>query len=447
MEVPSYDFDLLIENKARKKYTCPICHEIIIYTYKTVCNHRFCKFCITKWKMYFSECPVCRKKLDSVAPHHRTDKWIQQLYDLATPELRQDREMCVNYRKLQQVKMELIGGNHGSAIASKAFSTLSGRTISRTKSGDGMNDKEDYQSLGVQHLYVKNNYTDPDRSPSVTQFSKPFQQNRDSHDVTLLFGTTSPTNLSDGSSRSNYQIRDNSDTDVIQDPLLAEDSFPSGITSAHTYCLHYPKNEGPCLNLSLAELTCHDDLGNKIRDDTIESTCRTGLDIKTTGTGDGNFIGQPKLDFLETKTGTELARSLNVLKAETMCARIQHQIAMAALPNVRAAGSSPSKSSISTGKQTSQREKQDLQSCREALLNLRLRLLPLTKQTSSTLTEKRIKSDAGIASRLKESEFENENVQEQAQDSGKILDVPKIKQHVFPIPKKCQSIQDCKITK
>jgi hypothetical protein len=372
--------------------------------------------------------------------------------------------MCINYRKLQQIKMELIGkedvppkinfngvNEHGDGI-SKMGSDDQNVTKALSVASSGNNNKgkpvctdEAHQNCDLQPLYVKTNYSDVDRKPSDIQFNKGFKQNRDSRDVTLLFGTPSPTNISDVSSRSSYQLRSNHDMEVMQDPLITEDSFPSGINSAHTYCLHYPKDEGTCLSLTLAELTCHDDMGNKIAGNANEGLHgEKDTEVKASDTGDGDFTIKSRLELLDTNNGSsELAKSLNALKAETMCARIQHQIAMAALPCINRAQESSSKGCIQTVKQSSQREKQDLQSCREALLNLRLRLLPPTKQNSAGIKEKRIQSDASLASPFKESMLRNI----QDPEKGTAPDIPKIKENLFPVPKRCQSIQGCKSKK
>ena len=45
------------------KEECPICFETKSNIINTICNHKFCSYCIFNWLLQHPSCPICRRFL------------------------------------------------------------------------------------------------------------------------------------------------------------------------------------------------------------------------------------------------------------------------------------------------------------------------------------------------------------------------------------------------
>jgi len=300
--------------------------------------------------MHFEDCPTCGQKILNTAPHLRTDKWITQLFDLATPEFRQDRDMCTNYRKLQQVKLELIGSedlkrawpinkdsllqefNRNKNTGSKSQIPIKDHFIStspsilnsqiQTDSSPNqvpVETKESDFGLDLEPLYVKNSFGLSTNSQNqLTDYLYEKNGAKFSDDITSLFGpvnapTPFPTRIP-SHDLTQKEVEDQDSVDNLDNASVrsqgekqeadgvTDQIFPPSVNSARTFSLHYPGSTSRLL--TLAELTCHDEL--VLVQDNDEADEEDGRGSNNSfhdlisksyyrGTGDGDKISDPRL--------------------------------------------------------------------------------------------------------------------------------------------------------
>ena len=57
--------------------SCPICYKIIIEPYKlSNCIHKFCKRCISIWKMTSNKCQICRLVFYKILKDNTQLPWV-----------------------------------------------------------------------------------------------------------------------------------------------------------------------------------------------------------------------------------------------------------------------------------------------------------------------------------------------------------------------------------
>ena len=70
-----YSFNILVNNNPNIAYleneevNCPICLDFLFKPVKPKnCNHIFCELCLTMWCQKKSQCPLCKREIDSFSP-------------------------------------------------------------------------------------------------------------------------------------------------------------------------------------------------------------------------------------------------------------------------------------------------------------------------------------------------------------------------------------------
>ena len=73
------NFDLVDKSETSRYFICGICLNIISSPKKLICDHYFCKECITSWFKKKASCPTCNGQGDEYyAKYHvNTDKYLR----------------------------------------------------------------------------------------------------------------------------------------------------------------------------------------------------------------------------------------------------------------------------------------------------------------------------------------------------------------------------------
>ena len=133
--------------------TCSICSELFIKAVTLNCSHTFCKFCIDEWKKTKSNCPICRKYIQTVAPTLVLDNFIDKYISTQSDEVKETRMALIQQRQDQ------IGKAASSSMAAGPMNIIEINS-DNDQSDDADDSDVDYSDYSGDEDYSFYNYFD-----------------------------------------------------------------------------------------------------------------------------------------------------------------------------------------------------------------------------------------------------------------------------------------------
>lgn len=98
-----------VKNELLEKFEedliCNVCTELLIKPTVLDCSHTFCQYCIKEWRKKKNDCPICRRKIQTMTPVLTLEHFIEKALSTLTPEQRDKRLQLIKEREKPPIKV------------------------------------------------------------------------------------------------------------------------------------------------------------------------------------------------------------------------------------------------------------------------------------------------------------------------------------------------------